>query len=502
MPHPSPRAAAYGLAFLVSIAMACDLLWMPVQLADSVGEILDAQRSPSVWASFTGSFGTEAYLRPLRIAQIKVLFDAAQGQHYWLVYRGFHAVLLVAAVLLFTRALRVSTIVDFAAAAFALAVLTGLQTFRGTIQEAFPINHFLEILFFCLIALNLAQSRGGIWIDAAAALIFVMAVLTLESGLLVWVVAAAAWAAGWRGISARGLAVMTVCLLGYLYVRFVYLSSGVPTLAERSSGYLVSILDPPELQRRFGEQPLVFYGYNVAASAMSVLFSEPQSGVFVTVRAWLDDRVMPRVVLPIATSLVTTALIAWAGISRARLRASASARQARREPFDDTARFILIFAAVLAANAVLSFAYTKDDIMSTAGAFYALAAFGAVREGLLVVAEVRPQAKGIRPHDTGRLKALSRPVMGGLIPFALVLVLLAIGWSVRSAGIHFVLRSQAIKHQVDWVEMPGRWRRNGQWPSDPARERLILLLRDEAVRVALPNTRVDRPEWPVRLWME
>jgi len=471
MPHPSPRAAAYGLAVLVAVAIACDLLWMPVQLTDSVGEILDAQRSPSAWASFTSSFGTEAYLRPLRIAQIKALFDAAQGQHYWLVYRGFHALLLVAAVLLFARALRVSTIVDFAAAAFALVVLTGLHTFRGTIQEAFPINHFLEILVFCLITLNLAQSRGGIWINTAAVSVFAMAALTLESGLLVWVVAAAAWAAGWRGISARGLSLMTVCLLGYLYVRFAYLSSGVPTLAERSSGYLVSILDPPELQRRFGEQPLVFYSYNVAASAMSVLFSEPQAGVFATVRAWLDDRVMPRVVLPVATSLVTTALIFQAGMRRA----------VRRHPFDDTARFILVGAAVLMANAVLSFAYTKDDIMSTAGAFYALAAFGAIRDGLLAAAGTR-RAAGVA--------------------LAVLLVLLAIGWSVRSAGVHYVLRSQAIKHQVDWVEMPGRWRRNGQWPSDPARQRLILRLRDDAVRLALPNTRVDRPEWPARLWME
>ena len=350
-------------------------------------------------------------------------------------------------------------------------MLTGLHTFRGTIQEAFPINHFLEILVFCLITLNLAQSRGGIWIDAAAALIFALAALTLESGLLVWVVAAAAWAAGWRGISARGLALMTACLLGYLYVRFGYLSSGVPALAERSSGYLLSMLDPPELQRRFGAQPLVLYGYNVAASAMSVLFSEPQAGVFVAVRAWLDDRVIPRVALPVATSLVTTAMIFWAGARRA----------TRRHPFDDTARVIVVFAAVLAANAALSFAYTKDDIMSTAGAFYALAAFGAARDGLLAVA------------GAGRRAAAA---------VALLLVLLATGWSVRSAGVHYVLRSQAIKHQVDWAELPGRWRRNGQWPSDEAQQRLILRLRQDALNVELPNTRVERPGWPARFWTD
>lgn len=471
MQHLNPRAAAYGLASLIALALACDLLWMPIQVGDSLGELLDAQRSSSVWASLNDSLGSQGYLRPLRIAQIKALFDVAQGSDYWLVYRGFHALLIGVAIFLFTRVLRVSTSTDFAAAAFALVTLTGLHTFRGTVQEAFPINHFLEILVFCLLTLNLARSRGGIWIDAAAALIFAVAALTLESGLLIWVVAAAAWAVGWRGISARGLVLMTALLLGYVYVRFVHFSSGVPTLTERSSGYLLSVLEPSELQQRFGAQPLVFYSYNVATSAVSVLFSEPQAGVFETVRAWLDDRLLPRVVLPVATSVVTTGLIIWTAMRRA----------ARWRPFDDTARFILVCLAVLGANAALSFAYTKNEIMSPAGAFYALAAFGAMRDGLLTAATMRRAARGA---------------------FALLLCVLAVGWTIRSAGVHYLLRSQAIKHQADWVALPGDRQRNGEWPSDPAERRLILQLRADAVRFALPNTRVDHPEWPARIWTD
>ena len=160
MLRPSPRAAAYGLASLVALVLACDLLWMPVQVSDSLGELLEAQRSPSARASFEANLGSAGYLRPLRIAQIKVLYDAAQGSHYWLVFRGLHALLIGVALFLFTRVLRVSTRTDFAAAAFALVTLTGLHTFRGTVQEAFPINHFLEMLVCCLLALNLARSRG------------------------------------------------------------------------------------------------------------------------------------------------------------------------------------------------------------------------------------------------------------------------------------------------------------------------------------------------------
>jgi hypothetical protein len=470
MSHVGPRGATYALATLFALALACDLLWMPIQVSDSLGEILEARQSPSVAASFTDSFGSEAYLRPLRIAQIKALFDLAEGRHYWAVYRGFHALLIVAAILLFTRALRVRTAIDFAAAAVALVVLIGLHTFRGTVQEAFPINHFLEVVVLCLVVLNLAQSRGGIWVDVWAALTFAVAALTLESGLLVWFVAVAAWAVGWRGISVRGLSVMTVLLIGYGYLRFVHLATGVPSLTERSSGYLLEVLEPEELKRRFGSQPLWFYAYNVVASAGSVLFAEPRSGVFETVSAWLNDRPLRRELLLVATSVVTTGIIAWTAVLHI----------VRRRPMGDTARFIVVFVVVLAANAMLSFAYTKDEIMSVAGVFYALAAFGAIRE--------LATSAGLR--------------VATVAASALLVGALATGWSVRAAGVHYVLRSQAIKHQIDWVQLLGQWHRQDRWPTDPAEEQLLLRLHADAVHIKLPNTRIGRPDWPDRLWIE
>ena len=471
MPYPGPRTAAHLLALIVALVLAADLLWMPVQASDSLGELLDAQQSPSAWASFSGAFGTTAYLRPLRIAQIKGLFDLAQDRHYWLVFRGFHALLIVAAVLLFVRALRVATTIDFAAAAFALLVLTGLYTFRGTVREAFPINHFLEMVVACLVVLNLARSRGGVAVDLGAVLTFIAAVLTLESGLLVWVVAVAAWMVGWRGISIRGIALMTALLAAYFGVRFMYLSTGVPELSERSAGYLLEMLDPPQLQERFGAQPIWFYGYNVLASISSVLFSEPQDGVFELVSNWLRNRPLPRVVIPVVTSFFTTALLIWAAARRAR----------RVVPFDDTGRMIGVFLLVLAGNAALSYAYAQDEIMSVAGVFYALAAFGASREALLAGGSLRPVAA------TACL---------------LLLTVLATGWAVRAGGLHFLLRSQALKHQADWVSLPGRWQRDGSWPEDPNAQRLILQLRHDAVQVTLPNTRVGGPEWPDRLWLD
>ena len=102
------------------------------------------------------------------------------------------------------RALPIATSTDSAAAIVALAVLVGSQTFLCFLREAYPINHFLEMAVFALLALNLTLSRGGWWIDVTAGLTFAVAALTLESGVLVWVVIAAAWLCGLRGVCGGG----------------------------------------------------------------------------------------------------------------------------------------------------------------------------------------------------------------------------------------------------------------------------------------------------------
>ena len=201
-----PRGATYVVAGIIALSFAHDLMRKPIQVSDSLQELIDVQQSPSLWSTFVAHSPRGPFLRPLRVVQIKMLLDAAGG-HYQLAFRGFHAILVALALFLFVRALRVQTWTDCAAAVFAITVLTGMNTFRGTVREAFPINHFLEIVVFCLLALNLAQSRGGWWVDAAATVLFVVASLTLESGPLVWVVllsASAVRPAGRLATRARG----------------------------------------------------------------------------------------------------------------------------------------------------------------------------------------------------------------------------------------------------------------------------------------------------------
>ena len=458
--HGSGRARAclYVLAMVFALSISYDLLRMPFQPHDSLEELLAAQRSPSIAASFVGSTKTVAYLRPARVAQIKGLFDLAQGR-YFRTYRGFQAILIVVAFLLFTSALRVQSWRDVVAGAFALTVFMGLHTFFKLVVETYPVNHFLEMVVFCLLVLNLAQSRGGWWVDAGAAVTFAVASLTLESGVLVWVTAAAAWMVGLRGISGRGIVAMTLLFAGYGYLRFGYLHVGVPTMLERSSGFLLERLDPQELQRRFAQHPGLLYAYNVLCALLSVLFSEPQDGTFSTVRAWLDSRAVPWMYLALGTSVPTTGLIAWAAVNRWRRRARGGLEQGEQ--------LFLIVAAVLVSNACLSFAYVKDDIVSVAGVFYALAAFAAMR-------------------DT--LEALSR---AGRRPMAIAVAVLVFavssGWAIRSFGVQYRLRAHDFRQRNEWAATPEQWKRDGLWPDNTAGQALIQQLRREAMELRVVN---------------
>jgi len=475
LPRPAsgagPRAAAYAVAAIIALSFAHDLMRKPIQVSDSLQELLDVQQSPSLSATFLAHSPRGPFLRPLRQVQIKTLFDLAGGR-YQLFFRGFHALLLAAALLLFVRALRVATWIDCAAAVFALTVFTGMNTFRGTVREAFPINHFLEIVVFSLAALNLAQARAAWWVDAAAAALFIVASLTLESGPLVWVVLVAAWICGLRGVSGRGLLVVTLLLAVYLWVRFFVLSIGTPGIdVGRDSGFGAAMLSPDEIARRFGDNPLPFYLYNVAASVLSVLFSEPDRGVFQMLRGWLDGAVPARVYSATVPSILTTGFIAWVAI--------AAARRFRTAARVDGDVLLAIAGSMLAANAVLAYAYAKPEIISAAGAFYALAAYVAVRYAI--------------HHRPRRL--------AGAVAVSVVLALASTLWAFRSAGVHHMIQVQAFRERLEWARLdPERIAERG-YPSDAPARALAAQLRQEALDLRIANPS-QLPAWADDWWGE
>ena len=456
------RHWAYVIAAVFCLSFSYDLIRIPVQVSDSLGDIQEVRADRSAAAAFVRVLHSEAYLRPLKAAQIRFVSDVSRG-HYTIAYRGVHVLLFVLTLWMFTRVLQVRTATDLVAALFALTVFLGLHTFSNLLREAYPINHFLEIVLFTLVVLNLAQGRPSWIADAAAGLIFTAAALVIESGLLIWVVIVAARLSGLRGISRRGIVLVSLLLCGYAYLRMFAFSTGLPALDERSSGFLLRMFEPDELLERFGQNPLPFYAYNVFASVLTVLFSEPRAGVMVAANGYLRGEVVPWVLVAIVSSSITTILILVAAVSSWRDRASR----------DGPDRLYFVFAAVLVANAVLSYGYLKGDIVSVAGAFYALAAYAAVRRFM-------------------RAGAFTGRITTAVVCAALLIA--SAGWATRTAGLHYSLRYVAFKTRNDWTVVPA------EFMQTPETRAMTERLRQDALQRRAVAPRFE-PAWQAR-WFE
>jgi hypothetical protein len=414
------QCAAVAYALMVAAVLGHFLLGFPIQVSDSFGNMQTLSRTwPELMVS---EFTKPGFLRPLLWAQLKLVYDLSGGD-YTTWFRATHVIQVVVLVLLYLALVRPDTWRDAAVVPLGLAVLVGLHTFAGTVREAFPINTFLTLVLCCFGAAALALARYRWWNDVLAVLLFAVAALTLETGLLVGVIFVTAALVGATGVSRTGLAAVVALFGGYFYLRFASLGVGAPTLLERSSGYGFGVLDPPQLIERFGDNPLPFYLYNIVASAVSVLFSEPISGVYRTTSAVVSGQLVPVMVVRVVASLGVVALLATFAWHRW--------REWRARRFDRDDRLVLLFAAVLAANAVISYPYTKDVVMSPAGAFLAVAVFAAGRRML------------------ARLPArLPAGVAAALIAVAAVT---GSAWGLRVLALHHELRQAAVVARIDWA---------------------------------------------------
>ena len=419
------------------LGVAYFLIDLPVQVTDSYGNIVKALHG-TLGALIYGEFYQEAYLRPLGWAQLRVMLDFSNGRYFeW--FRGYHVAQVALLAVLFLRLVRPTTVSGAAAVALGLAALIGMHTFAGNIREAFPLNMFLTVLICAFLALDLALGRPHWWRDVAAALLLVFASLSVESGLLVAVVVVTAFLAGGRGISRAGVAAQVLLIAGYFVLRFVILDVGSPGLEERRSGYGFSSLEPDELIEKFGDNPLPFYAYNVTSSALSVLFSEPRAGTWGVLRDVLQDGDLPiSGLVDVVASALGTVLI---GLYVWRRRREWWARR-----FDRSDQLVIAFIGLLGANCVLTYAYTKDVILSPAGAFYALALAVAIR------------------HFIDRMGASS---FVRTTAAALLLVTLSSAWAFRAIDAHLGLRHAAATMRAEWAYVDMWLEHEGQVLTDP-----------------------------------
>jgi hypothetical protein len=202
----------------------------------------------------------------------------------------------------------------------------------------------------------------------------------------------------------------------------------------------------------FGGNPLPFYAYNVASAALGVLFGEPRDGVWRVTRSVLEGGVdVPRAIVAVSSTFATL-LIAWSAWHRRR------AWRARR--FDRRDQLLLLFGAVLAANSAISFAYTKDVIMSPAGLFFAAALFAAACDLLDRL-----------PRADRRTAALALSV----------LAVVSCTWAIRAVGIHAALARTGFQVREQWAYVDDWLARSGFHDMKPSERALLRHLRDDAV---------------------
>jgi hypothetical protein len=459
----TPRRWAWLFVFTVTATLAWFMTRTPIQLSDGASNMISVA-DESAQTIFVEKAANTAFFRPLMWPPYVLVMDWSGGAYFaW--FKTIHVLQVLALLALFLRWIRVETATDLVAFVFGVAVLVGGHTFPGAIREAFPINHFLAIAICALGVAVLAAEPRRMLNDVLALLLFLYASLTLESGLLVWVVSAAAWLLGCRGISRRALWLMSAGVAAYLVVRFGFYHTGTPGLLERASGFGFSLLTPTEIQQRFGHRPLVFYAYNVSAALLTLLTGEPRGGVFRFAQGFMEGPRESWMELNVFCATGVTLLIAAALWLRRR------GWRAVRLHHD---RILLITPLLVAANAFFCYAYLKDVILSVANVFIAAAAAVAMREIL-----TRASARRWGPATAGA---------------AVLLLVLSGAWAIKLVGIHFSIRKQSLSVRREWAEAD-RWLERQEIALDtPAKRAVKQALEVDALRMT------PVPPWPRLPW--
>jgi hypothetical protein len=462
-----PAIGAYLFALVVALGIGYFVAGMPIQLTDSLENLGNALAPLMVLLSAGFDAARSGYLRPLLNGQIRIAVLISHG-HYFVTFKTIHVAQLVACALLLVHLVRPATWPRAIASALGVAAIFGAHTFTGTVTEAFPINTFLTIVVCTLLAADLALSEPAWWRDVVVVALFAFAILTVESGALVFCAVVAARVAGARGVSRAGLAGLGLVIAGYLLVRLSAGHLAGPPLTERTSaGFGFGILDAQQLHSRFGARPWVFYAYNVACQVLTVLFAEPREGVFSGIAAATSHTLLPRQIIAVVASTGLTIAIAWFLVARRNLW--------MRWALERDDQVVAVFLAVLAANAVISYPYVKDVIVSTAGAFFAVA-------GAIAVAHLLGSLDGRR--------------WVAALPIALLLTVVSAGWTVRTVGTGWNLRRTANLVRNEWIDLD-YWKNRNGITLVPERAVLADQLQRDAIRRRVPppsfvNLRMER----------
>jgi hypothetical protein len=362
----------------------------------------------------SNAFGPDIEYRPLFRVALKASYQAF-GMHLWL-YQTLVLLQFACVLGLVIWLCRPVGAHRTAAACIALSCVVGLHTSR-ILFGFWPVNAGSFVLILLLIAIAIAfdarpRSIGWVYFP-----IVLVALLSVEWGVIIAAVLPVLWLMKAPAVDRRALAWAFSGVAAYAVIRLAFSTVAAPPSFHTESGFGFSQLSPAELQARFGDAPWLFRLYNVAATFLTVVASEPREGIFAFTASLLDGNVPYWRWLHVGSSLLTTIAIAIGLLvfrpssPRDRLLCGAGL-------------------ALLVVGSAFGVPYTRDRVGMMAGIGYGL---------LLYVALVALLAR--MPNDGWR-----RRVMLGCV------ALIGAGWVVRNAEAYFQLRDTAWDFRQEWVQ--------------------------------------------------
>ena len=441
--HPWGAVGLVSVCCLVA-AIAYASLDVELHSSDTFRHLDVANRS--TWSELGRSIFVAHgdFHRPLYDILTKGVLRVAGGPDQ-VAFRLVHAGMLLAWYLLLWRLVTPRTAPEAAAFLTGIACFTGLHTTHFMLIGT-PLNESLMVTLCVFAGYAILNRPRGWGVDVAAFLLSMTAPYAQEAGVLVPLLFVAAYLFGAGAVSRRTVAASLIALAIYAAIRMFSAEPVVPGWYYQDTGFLGRSLDPAEQAALFGRFPVVLYLYNVVASLSTVFFSEPRAGVVTLLNAVASRHIFLWQIINVVTSIASTGLIAvWM-------------RQARWTPAQRA--LALTACAVIVLNAGLGYLYTRDRIVSAAGASYAL---------LLALAV----ADGYRRWRTAAREGPGRLVLATLLAVAMV------GWTVRGAGAFTWLNDYAWEAKREWAA--DDWRAPSDVDLDaPGTQRLLEQLRTRA----------------------
>ncbi len=463
-----PRAWAIGYVAVFGVF----LLSISWSFGDTVALMQKAARL--TWReSVVDAFTRGLEYRPLFNLAIKLSYETV-GAQIWF-YRALVLIqfaLVLGFVVWLCRPLGARRAI---AACIAISCLCGLHSTR-ILFGFWPLNHYAWVLVLLLGAIALAFRPETRSIDWVLGLVTLAALFALELGLLLVPILVILWLARAPGLSARAVVSVLIAAGLYLTIRLTFTSELAVNTSVNGNGFGFSMLNAEGVRSAFGDPPWLLWIYDVVATGLTVVLSEPRDGVYSFVESLLAHDMESWRWFHVGLSTLTSAVIV-AGLV---LRSSSSSRGFRLQAEGGVRLqaeggrdrlLVVVGLTLMLFGSGLGFLYTRDRIALSVGVGYALLLYVALA-GLME----RMPAAGWR----------RRLAAGGL-------VVLAAAWVVRSGETLLQLRDTAWDYHLEWTT------RLDEKSGATERTDLFKTLHDDSLRTTPADPRLD-PAWTYTLF--